>query len=252
MFRPGDKLNPYDPAALDLPGDEGVQRRLAAGTSPMTPKLAELFNNPATKKSAMDQFLKMMQNDAAERERTGETAYEQMMREKREWAEADAKSAELKVRGNEAFKNGEYKAAYVIYTVCIYLSPHEPLYPLNRAAVALKLRLYSMAAEDASSAIDNGDFNRAKAHFRRGQAMLKLGSWDNAGQDYAKALALQPGDRNIVEQVAELERLRGLSPDEQAAWISAQAPATLQDIFEPGELKQQAEEVLGRSLDQQL
>lgn len=109
--------------------------------------------------------------------------------------------------------------------------------------------MYTLAAEDASSAIDKGNFNRAKAHFRRGQAMFYLGDWDKAAQDYAKALTLQPGDRNVVEQIAELKKIRGLSSDDQTSWISAQAPAAIQDIFEPGELKRRAEEILGRSLD---
>ncbi|KAJ7782515.1 TPR-like protein [Mycena maculata] len=249
MFKPGDKLNPYDPAALDLPGDEGVQRRLQAGSSPMSPAMAEMINNPETRQSTLDALLQMMRADAAERERTGETASEQTKREKREWAEADAKSAALKIRGNEAFKNGEYKTAYVIYTACAYLTPQEPLYSLNRSAVALKLKLYTEASEDASDAIRKGDFNRAKAHFRRGQAMFFVGAWAKAERDYTEALALQPGDGNVVSQMAELNRLRGLSSDDQAVWISAQAPVTLGDIFEAGELKRQAEEVMGCSMD---
>ncbi|KAJ6507400.1 hypothetical protein C8R47DRAFT_93036 [Mycena vitilis] len=149
MFKPGDKLNPYDPAALDLPGEEGVLQRLAAGTGP-TPQLRAILNDPAK----MENFLEMMRQDAAERERTGETQEQQMLREKREWAEQDAKSAQLKIKGNEAFKKGDYKTAYVLYSVCVIQSSHEPLYPLNRAAVALKLKLYKTAAKDASSAIN--------------------------------------------------------------------------------------------------
>ncbi|KAJ7467028.1 TPR-like protein [Mycena latifolia] len=249
MFKPRDALNPYDPAALDLPGDQGVQSRLAAGTSPMTPNLAEMLSDPATKETALAKIMQIMRADAAERERTGETPEQQMMREKREWAEADAKSAELKAQGNDAFKRGDYQAAFTVYTACIHLSGHEPLYSLNRAAVALKLKLYEMAVKDASDAIDKGNFNRAKAYFRRGQGSSFLGDWDKAEEDYKKALELQPGDRSIVEQITELNRLRGLSSDDQASWISAQEPATLGDIFEGGELKRRVEEVLGRSVN---
>jgi hypothetical protein len=62
---------------------------------------------------------------------------EQMWREKREWAENDAKSAELKIRGNEVFRSGDYKTALAVYTACMRLSPQDPLYALNRAAIAL-------------------------------------------------------------------------------------------------------------------
>ncbi|KAJ6594585.1 TPR-like protein, partial [Mycena capillaripes] len=203
MFKPGDKLNPYDPAALDLPGDEGVQRRLEAGTSPMTPELAEVMNDPTKREDLMNTVLHIMRRDAAERERTGETVEQQIMREKLEWAQEDAKSAELKIKGNDAFKIGDYKTAYVIYTACIYLSGHEPLYHLNKAAVALS-ELSSQRKKLRKQAISKGNFNRAKAHFRRGQAMYFLGKWDKAGEDYAIALTLQPGDRSVVDQVAEL------------------------------------------------
>jgi tetratricopeptide (TPR) repeat protein len=231
----------------------------------MTAELAQMLKDP----SKMDILLQIMREDAAERERTGETPMQQIMREKLEWAEADAKSAELKTKGNDAFKNGDYKTAYVIYTACMHLSGHEPLYPLNRAAVALsklsfhlvspnrvldryinpELKLYETAVKDASAAIAKGDFNRAKAHFRRGQARCFLGEWTQAEEDYADALALQPGDRSVVEQVAELKRLRDLPAEDQTAWISAQAPVTLLDIFEAGEVEKQVKKMLDRSLN---
>ncbi|KAJ7090914.1 TPR-like protein [Mycena belliarum] len=242
MFKPGDKLNPYDPAALDHPaGQDAWESRLRAGTSPMTPNLAKMLGDPATSQSFIENILKA---DAAERERTGETVEQQMLREKREWAVADAKSAELKIQGNDAFKIGDYKAAFAVYTACIHLSSHEPLYSLNRAAVALKLKLYETAVQDASDAIDKGNFHRAKAHFRRGQAKCFLGDWNKAEEDYNQALKLQPGDRSIVEQIAELKRLRGLSTDKQSAWISAHEPAKLSDIFESHDLKRRVEELL--------
>ncbi|KAJ6591345.1 hypothetical protein B0H10DRAFT_2091473 [Mycena sp. CBHHK59/15] len=214
MFKPGDKLNPYDPAALEL-GAEGVAQRLQVGTT----------------------------------RKTGETPMEQMMREKREWAEADAKSAELKVQGNNAFKSGDYKTAFVFYTVCMHLSGHEPLYPLNRAAASLKLKLHANAVDDASRAIDSGDFNQAKAHFRRGQARCFLGEWDKAEEDYTKSLVLQPGDPNVIKESGELNRLRSLAPSEQAAWIAEQGTLTMQDVFRPGELKRRAEEILGKPIE---
>ncbi|KAJ7213034.1 hypothetical protein GGX14DRAFT_446120 [Mycena pura] len=245
MFKPGDKLNPYDPASLDLPGDEGVFKRLEAGTSPMTAELADMLKDPAN----LNALMQMMKADAAERERTGETAMEQMAREKREWAEADAKSAKLKLQGNEAFKEGDYKTAFVIYSACMSLSPQEPLYPLNRVAVALKLNLYTVAAEQASKVMRMAVFNRAKTHFRRGQARCVLVEWKEAEDDFTRALALQPGDPSVLQQIAEMKRLRGLSSEEQAAWISAQPRRALSDVFEPGELERRTEELLGRSLD---
>ncbi|KAJ7481663.1 TPR-like protein [Mycena latifolia] len=242
MFRAGDPLNPYDPASLDFPDNPfEFMRRVQDGQR----RQAEIYSDPE-KQAEYEQY---MRDNAEERARTGETELEQMLREKREWAEADAKSAELKIQGNEAFRKGDYENAFVIYTACMSLSNHEPLYPLNRAAVALKLKLYETAVQDATIAIDIGDFQRAKAHFRRGQACCFLGKWDKADEEYTKASILQPGDPNIRREFEELKRLRGLSTDEQALWLSEKVPKTIADIFETGELKRRAEEVAGRSLD---
>ncbi|KAJ6594588.1 hypothetical protein B0H19DRAFT_974800 [Mycena capillaripes] len=244
MFRGGDPWNPYDPeiaASLDIPP---TQAEFMARLQADAPKALAVLNDPE-QRAAFEQY---QRDSAAERAITGETEYEQMLREKREWAEADAKSAKLKVDGNEAFRTGDYKTAYVIYTACMQLSGHEPLYPLNRAAVALKLKLYEKAVADASTAIENGDFNQAKALFRRAQGRCFLGEFVGADEDYTTAMALQPGDRNIADGFDELKRLRSLPAEDQAVWISEQVKATLSDIFEVGELKRRVEEVLGYRL----
>ncbi|KAF7315954.1 hypothetical protein MIND_00112200 [Mycena indigotica] len=228
-----------DPA-LELGGD-GPQQRLAAGKGPMSPaQMQEILQDPAK----LSLLLSMMPRDNPE---TGETAIEQMMREKREWAEADAKSAKLKEQGNDAFRAGDYKKAFAVYTACMLLSAHEPLYPLNRAAVGLKLQLYQTVVEDASEAVER-DFNSAKAHFRRGQAFYFLGEWSKAEDDYAKALKLQPNDSAVMQQKGELKRVRGLSAAEQAAWLAGQTRLTLRDVFPKAEFKARIEEALGRKM----
>ncbi|KAJ7678696.1 hypothetical protein B0H17DRAFT_1206624 [Mycena rosella] len=163
MFRGGDPLNPYDPASLDFPDNPfEFMRRVQESQR----RLAEIYSDPEKREEY---------EHAEERERTGETESEQMLQEKREWAEEAAKSAEMKIQGNNAFRNGDYKTAFIIYTACGVLTPHEPLYCLNRAAIALKLKLYETAVKDASDAIERGNFNRVKAHFRRGQALDRYG-----------------------------------------------------------------------------
>ncbi|KAJ7762520.1 hypothetical protein B0H16DRAFT_1311797 [Mycena metata] len=202
-----------------------------------------MYRSPE-QKAAFEQYVV---EDIAEREKTGETLAESVLRMRREWVEADVKSAKLREEGNTAFRNGDYKAAYVLYTACTCLCSHDPLYFLNRAAVALKLKLYRSAVEDATDALEQGDFNPAKALFRRAQGRSFLGDWVEAEEDYTQALGLQPGDRSILNGVEELKRLRSLSADEQVAWISEQGNLTLPDIFEGGEpeFKRRVEEILG-------
>ncbi|KAJ7762483.1 TPR-like protein [Mycena metata] len=239
MYKRGDPWNPYDPASIAFPPSQAeyiarMQERIAS--------IKELMDNPeelaAVRQMALD--------DAAERERTGETEAEQQLREKREWAAAAERSENFKEEDNEAFKNGDYKTAYVIYTACMCLTHYEPLYPLNRAAAALKLKMYEKAVQDATSALDKGNYKRAKALFRRAQGRCFLGEWEKAEEDYTEALILQPEDR--LDGFEELKRLRSLPVDDQNTWISEQGPLTLLDVFEEGEVKRRAEELVGHEI----
>ncbi|ESK97504.1 serine threonine-protein phosphatase 5 [Moniliophthora roreri MCA 2997] len=225
-YKSGDPMNPYDPACFSL-GKEGVEARIKNGTSPLFGKQMEkVLSDP----SKMKLFLDMMKADMEECKRTGEDPIERMMREKREWAEADAKSAKLKNFGNEAFKKGDYEDAFVIYTACQELSPQEPLYSLNRAAAALKLKLFEIAIDDASSALDS-KYNEAKAHFRRGQAYGALGELQKARKDLEAALKFQPEDSSITREMESLARVEELSPGERSAWIDQQGDRDIPNIF---------------------
>lgn len=95
------------PSAAFEAGIEGIGHRIQAGTSPLSGKLDALLNDPAQRDGVMANILEMLKRDVAERERTGETPEEQMIREKKEWAAADAKSAQLKILGNAAFQRAD-------------------------------------------------------------------------------------------------------------------------------------------------
>ncbi|KAJ7141106.1 hypothetical protein C8R44DRAFT_866759 [Mycena epipterygia] len=235
MFRAGDVMNPYNPASMAFSSSpEEMIRRMQA----QSPMLAAMFNNPdpASREAAWSDYQEYERADAEERERTGETEYEQMMREKREWAEEDAKSAKLKDDGNAAFKDG----------LRYLLRMHAPLWPGTAVSAeqGRKLKLYDIAIKDASLAIKKIKFNRFKCYYRRAQGNFFLGDWLKADENYVKALALQPGDRNIVHAIEELKSVRSLSAEEQAGWVSEQGKLTLPDVFEPGELERLAEKVL--------
>ncbi|KAJ7443336.1 TPR-like protein [Mycena galericulata] len=217
MFKAGDPMNVYDPASILTfqPGSDEMTRFVQT----QGPRImAQLESLSPEQKSAVERG---MRERAAERARTGERHIDQLLREKREWAAQDAKSTKLKEVGNAAFKKGDFKTAYIVYSTCMRLSPWEPAYPLNRAVVALKLEMYELVIEDASTAIETEDFNRAK--------------WDKAEEDYDKALKLQPAESTIIRGVEELKTLRVLSPEEKAIWVLEQAKMTLGGVFRPGE-----------------
>ncbi|KAF8903539.1 hypothetical protein CPB85DRAFT_1226437 [Mucidula mucida] len=210
---------------------EGVAARLEAGTAPVA-GLEGLMNDPAK----MQAILAMLKHDAEERERTGETVEQQMLREKMEWAAADARSAEIKLEANEAFRKGDYKEAFVLYSLCCQQSGHEPLYPLNRAAAGLKLNLYRQVIRDASHSIKR-NFNLPKAFYRRAQAHRFLGDFDSAEADITQALFIEEDDPTLVKEMEELQRLQDLDTDEQEAWISKQQSKTVDEVFGTGEFE---------------
>ncbi len=51
--------------------------------------------------------------------------------------------------GTEFFRNKDYCAAFTHYTEAIRLCPRKATYHCNRAAAALKLQRFSIAATDA-------------------------------------------------------------------------------------------------------
>ncbi|KAJ7188738.1 hypothetical protein C8R46DRAFT_1341422 [Mycena filopes] len=180
-------------------------------------------------------------------------------------AAVEAKRSRLREEAKAAYLEGDFKTAFILYTGCGLLRVEDPVTSLNRAAVALKLKLYEWAIRDAEASIEKADdgyggkdFNRAKAYFRRGQGYFHLGHWREAAEDYAMALSLRPGDHEIEGKIEELKKLRGTfckkipgsatcSCDHTglALWEVEQAKANLEDIFAPGEFLRRAEEVVG-------
>ncbi|KAJ8091163.1 hypothetical protein PM082_004139 [Marasmius tenuissimus] len=223
-FKAGDPLNPYDPASFNL-GDEGPAARLDAGTGPAS-VLSDMMKDPSKMKS----FMEMMKADMEDAKRRGETMQERAMREKREWAEADAKSAKLKDEANAAFRKGDFKDAFLMYSTCMEISQHEPLYRLNRAAAALQLKLYTTAVKDASSCVED-NHNVAKAYFRRSQALRYLGKLEEARRDLEKARSMQPKDATLNREEEILTNIESMSKDDLSAWVSEQGGRSTDDLF---------------------
>lgn len=215
--------------------------------------LNKVLQDPAK----MDALLAMVRADLEESRRTGETPHEMMLREKREWADADARSAKLKDEANDLFRKGEYKAAYIVYSACAQLSPHEPLYFLNRAAACLsksgvplfdglhcthtydpllELRLYTEAVEILAHPIDL-NYRTAKALFRRGQAQRFLGHFDEAEDDFSEASLLEPNDLNVLRELDELKKLKALGTEDKDAWVITQDAQTVDEVFGEGQLE---------------
>ncbi|KAL9936719.1 hypothetical protein V8E36_004787 [Tilletia maclaganii] len=109
----------------------------------------------------------------------------------------------VREQGNSAYARGAYYDAVDHYTRAIGYDVTEPIYPLNRAACLLKLRLFEDAERDCTAAIRLDPGNH-KAYFRRGASRAGLGKVVQARQDFDKVLELQA---DVPEAHDELRRL---------------------------------------------
>ncbi|XP_028674549.1 dnaJ homolog subfamily C member 7 [Erpetoichthys calabaricus] len=94
-----------------------------------------------------------------------------------------------KEEGNQAFKEGNYEAAYTLYTEALTIDPNNiktnaKLY-CNRGTVGAKLKKLDQAIEDCSSAIKLDD-TYIKAYLRRAQCYMDTEQYEEAVRDYEK------------------------------------------------------------------
>ncbi|KAL1862029.1 hypothetical protein Plec18167_001190 [Paecilomyces lecythidis] len=105
-------------------------------------------------------------------------------------------SFELKEKGNQLYKEGDYSGAEELYSQAIQKNPREPTFFTNRAITRIKLENWAGAEHDARAAIDlYGPKNAAslKSCWYLAQALLALGrpqeAYDVAIEAYKAALA---------------------------------------------------------------
>ena len=116
------------------------------------------------------------------------------------------------------------------------------MYHCNRAAVALKLRRWELAAEDAENALKR-DARYARAALRAGRARLELGEPAAAHAHFQRALDLDassaPARGGLAQAVAALERQRQQHAAEQAAAAAAARPGVPRGDVTEGDAVQQ-------------
>ncbi|KAA1466817.1 TPR-like protein [Dentipellis sp. KUC8613] len=138
---------------------------------------------------------------------------------------------QLKVKGDTAYKSGDFETAILYYTQAIGLSPKDPILHANRAAAYMGIKQFLPALADCQTALQEqaptakllnrlgvcyygtGDVTQALAAFRR--ALVRDPEYDAAKRYRAKTLALQ---RNI----ADFESARSAG-----RWRKAQDACTL-------------------------
>ncbi|KAJ6977034.1 outer envelope protein 64, chloroplastic [Populus alba] len=123
--------------------------------------------------------------------------------------DSEENSAEMaKEKGNQAFKEKQWKKAISYYNEAIKLNDKNATYYSNRAAAYLELGSFHQAEADCSEAI-NLDKKNVKAYLRRGTAREMLGYYKDAIEDFKYALVLEPTNKRAS---LSAERLRKVFP----------------------------------------
>ena len=111
-----------------------------------------------------------------------------------------AKAEAAKARGNAAFKAGDHTRAATQYSMAIRLCPNEAVYWSNRSGAHCALGKYEAALEDAKRAIKLRPA-WAKAHARKGAALVGMGQAGEGVKAYKAGLAACPdSERSSLEE----------------------------------------------------
>ena len=153
----------------------------------------------------------------------------------------------LKARGNELFKNGEFRRALRRYRKGLYYSHFDELqlnfelqylhrdavsrvdHPLrlNASACLLQLQRYA-EAEEMVSEILSKDKSHTKALYRRCHARLGRHDFDGAEEDAQRMLELEPGNQAALELLNHVLALkRKHLSDVRKIWKGKLANASL-------------------------
>ncbi|XP_067121382.1 stress-induced-phosphoprotein 1-like [Centruroides vittatus] len=128
---------------------------------------------------------------------------------------------ELKEKGNESLKKGNYAEAMIHYTHALKLDPSNYQLYSNRSLAFLKLQQYYYALEDAKQTISYKP-DWAKGYFRKGEVEFQTEHYSDAIESYRKALQLED-DPNLVDAIRKAKRELYLlrKADVQYPWIGA-------------------------------
>jgi len=138
--------------------------------------------------------------------------------------------AELKTRGNAAFKIGNFPEADALYSKALEVDTTLHVFYGNRSAVRLRMNKHKEALADAESAIAaNGEW--AKGYFRKGQALTAMKQHSDAYQAFLKVLEIDPKNVGGLKEskkakiAAEQQEAEGSCPD-----LDEKKPSSLPDL----------------------
>lgn len=126
------------------------------------------------------------------------------LREQKRKAEAEAyldknKSEEAKERGNQLYKDGNFKGAIDEYSEALKRDPTNYKVYTNRANCYSKLMEWAKAMEDTDKALSI-EPNFVKAYIRKGKIHHFLKQYHKALEAYDKGLAIEASNMELLEE----------------------------------------------------
>jgi len=117
---------------------------------------------------------------------------------------------ENKAKGDNCFKNGEWRDGSVFYTRAINNTPEDHKLYSNRSACYAKLKKWDKALKDAEKCISLNS-SWPKAYFRQGQALRGLQRWEDAINSFKEGRFREPKNPDWAKEIDKTE-------DERDKW----------------------------------
>jgi len=127
-----------------------------------------------------------------------------------------SKQAEnMKEKGNEEFKKGNYEKAIEFYTYATEMDPTNHVFYTNRAMCYAAMKKWDKSLRDAETSIKyKKDWE--KGHYRKGMALQNLGRLQEAVSSFSECVKLAPTSADFQKALdtAKKEMFKGMSEAE--------------------------------------
>ncbi|KAF1783336.1 Tetratricopeptide repeat [Phytophthora cactorum] len=159
---------------------------------------------------------------------------------------------ELKLIGNDYFKEGNYTEAIEAYSQGLVVAPNQAVLYGNRARCYLRLKKFSRAREDAENALEADNYENIKYYRLLSETLMGMKDFDEAKEICDQGLELGPEDMvlrsrkrtaesMIAEEKAAYEKeKKRLELEERAKVEAANAAAAAKAIQEATSRKNKA------------
>ncbi|KAG6615050.1 Molecular chaperone (DnaJ superfamily) [Phytophthora cinnamomi] len=107
---------------------------------------------------------------------------------------------ELKLIGNDYFKEENYTEAIEAYSQALDVAPNQAVLFGNRAMCYLRLKEFECAREDAEDALDADSYENVKYYRLLSEAMMGMKDYDEAKEICDEGLELDPKDATLLSR----------------------------------------------------